>query len=76
MRLDCVWRRPAVSTITTSRPASTRSLDGVERDGRRVRAPRRADEVGACALGPDLELLLGGCAERVRRADEHRAAVL
>ena len=58
-------------------PASrTRRLDGVEGHGRRIRAARRADEVGARPLRPDLELLLGRCAERVGRADEHGATVL
>jgi hypothetical protein len=51
--------------------------------GRRARSRRRrpprvaaalaADEVRARALGPDLELLLGRGAERVRRADDDRA---
>ena len=56
--------------------ACARRLDGVERDGCGVRAARRADEVRARPLRPDLELLLGRSAERVRRADEHRAPVL
>ena len=51
-------------------------LDRVERDGRRVGAARAADELGAGALGPDLELLLRRGAERVRGADEDAPAVL
>ena len=51
-------------------------LDGIERDRSGIGSPRSAHEVGARTLGPDLELLLGGCAERVRRADEHGAPVL
>ena len=57
-------------------PARARRLDCVVCNGRGIGAARRADEVGTRALGPDLELLLRRRAERVRRADEHRAAVL
>ncbi len=56
--------------------AGPRGLDGVEGDRGRVRPARRADEVGARALRPDLELLLGGRAKRVGGPDEHRAPVL
>ena len=76
MRFDCVWRRPAVSMIATSLPARPRRLDGIEGHGGRVRAARRADEVRLRALGPDLELLLRGCAKGVGCTHEHRAAVL
>ena len=56
--------------------SSPSRLDRIECDRRGISTARRADEVRAGALGPDLELLLGGCAKRVRRADEHRAPVL
>ena len=41
-----------------------------------VTSPLAADEARARTLGPDLELLLGRCAERVGRAERHRAPVL
>jgi hypothetical protein len=44
-------------------------LDGIERDGGGIAARRSADEVGSGPLGPDLELLLRCCPERVARAD-------
>ena len=46
-------------------PAGARRLDRVEGDCGGVAAVRRADEVGAGALGPDLQLLLGRGAESV-----------
>ena len=52
IRFVCVCRRPAVSTITTSRPRGGRRLDRVVGDRGRVAALRRADEVGAGALAP------------------------
>src|SRR5438477_622466 len=51
-------------------------VDRVVGDGCRVAASRRADEVRAGTPGPDLELLLGGGAERVGSGDEDRAVVL
>ena len=57
-------------------PARPCGLQRIERDRGRVAAPRRSDEVRAGALGPDLELLLRRCPERVRRPDEHGATVL
>ena len=50
--------------------------DGVVGDGRRVAAALAADERRVRALGPDLELLLGGGAERVGGADASLAAAL
>ena len=50
--------------------------DRVERDRGRVAAALGADEVRARALGPDLELLLGRRAERVRGGEDDRAPVL
>ena len=57
-------------------PARAGSLERVECHRGRVAAPRRADEVRPGPLSPDLELLLRGRSERVRRADEHGPAVL
>ena len=65
-----------MSTITTSRPACERRLDGVEGDSRGIAAARRADVVGSGPLRPDLELLPRGGAKRVRRRDDDGAAVL
>jgi hypothetical protein len=48
-----------------------RRVDGVERDGRRVRARLRADEIHADALRPDPELVDGAGAERVTRRQQH-----
>ena len=57
-------------------PAARRSgFDGVVGDRRRVSSALRADEIGLRPAGPDLELLLGRRAERVRGRDDHRAAV-
>src|ERR687887_1909402 len=53
-----------------------RDVDRFVRDRGGVGAALRADEVGAGAVGPDLELLLSRGAEGVRRADDDRAAVL
>jgi hypothetical protein len=53
-----------------------RRLDRVVGDGRRIAAALAPDEVGLRPLGPDLELLLGRCAEGVRRAEDDGAAVL
>src|SRR5581483_3030406 len=50
--------------------------DRVEGDRGRVGAALAADEAGAGAARPLLELLLGGGAEGVGRADRHLAAVL
>ena len=55
-------------------PARLAGADRVERDGRRIGAARRADEVGLRAPGPGLELLGGGGAERVGRADHDARA--
>jgi hypothetical protein len=71
MRFDCVCSRPAVSTIATSRARAF-----VERDRGGIGAARRAHEVGAGALCPDLELLLRRRAKRVGGTDEHGAAML
>ena len=57
-------------------PAGAARFHRVEGDGRRVGSARGPDEVGSGTVGPDLELLLGRRAERVRRSDQHRAAVL
>ena len=65
-----------MSTMATSRPAGECRLDGVERDGGRVAAARGADVVRSGPLRPDLELLAGGGAKRVRRRDDDGAAVL
>ena len=56
--------------------ARLRRRDGVESDRRRVGAPLRADEVGAGALRPDLELLLGRRAVGVRRSEDDGASRL
>ena len=56
-------------------PARARRLDGVECDRSRIGAAAGADEVGSGALGPDLELLLGGGAERVGSTEHDRAPV-
>src|SRR3954447_8067087 len=53
-----------------------RRLDRVVGDRGRVSPALRADEVRACAPGPDLDLLLRRRAEGVARRDEHRVAVL
>ena len=50
-------------------PARDAGADGVERDGGGIRAAGGADEVGLRALGPGLELLGRGRAERVGGAD-------
>ena len=76
MRFDCVCSRPAVSTIDDVPPARSTCLDGVVCDRGRIGTARRSDEVGSRALRPDLELLLGRGAKRVRRAHEHRPPVL
>src|SRR5205085_11013156 len=57
-------------------PALLRRGDRVIGDGGGVAAALAADELGAGAPGPDLELLLGSRAERVRRADDDRAVML
>jgi hypothetical protein len=57
-------------------PAALGSGDRVVRDRGGVASFRRADEVGPGALRPDLELLVGGRAERICGGDEDRAAVL
>src|SRR5205085_7529169 len=53
-----------------------RELDRVVGDGGRIAAALAADEVRSGAIGPDLELLLSGGAERVGRAEDDRATVL
>ena len=65
-----------MSTITTRRPRETPCAHGVEGDGRRIRAAGRAHEVGLRALGPGLELLGRGGAERVGGADHDARAGL
>ena len=62
--------------ITTSRPRARPASTASNATAAGSPPRRRADEVGARPLGPDLELLLGRGAERVAGADEHRAAVL
>jgi len=57
-------------------PAGLRRRDRVEGHGGRVGATLRAHEVGARALGPDLELLFGGGAKRVRGGQHDRASRL
>ena len=57
-------------------PARLRRLDRVVRDRGRVAAALGADEVGARALRPDLELFLGSGAERVGRCDDDGVAML
>ena len=69
-------KRPAVSTMTMSWPRARRGLDRVVGDCGGIGPARRADEVRTCTLGPDLELLFGGRAKRVRRPHENRAVVL
>ena len=49
--------------------ARLRRRDRVERDGRRVAAALRGDEIGPSPLRPCLQLLARGRAERVGRAD-------
>ena len=56
--------------------ARRRGFDRVVGDSSWVAAALGADEVRLRAVGPDLELLLGGGAEGVRGGDDHRAAVL
>src|SRR5215212_1372312 len=56
--------------------AAGRSLDRVVGNSGRVATPFSADEIGPGALGPDLELLLGGGAEGVCRAKYHRPPVV
>jgi hypothetical protein len=75
MRFVCVWRRPAVSTTTTSRPRARRARRVVG-DGGGIAAALGADEVRARPLRPDLELLLRRGAVRVGGGDDDRAAVL
>ena len=76
MRFDCVCSRPAVSTIATSWPRA-RAASTASKATAAGSAPRGAPTKSAPARSrPDLELLLGGRAERVGRADEHRATVL
>ncbi len=65
-----------MSTMTTSRAARLGGCDRVEGDGGRVGTALGADEVCMSAAGPDLELLLGRGAERVRRREDDRAAGL
>ena len=69
MRFVCVCRRPAVSTSTTSRPRERASVDRVVGDRGGIGAALGADELGAGPLRPDLELLVGGGAERVGGGD-------
>ena len=74
IRFDCVCRRPAVSMMTTSRPRA-RPASTASKATAAGSPPRGcADEIRAGALGPDLELLLGGRAEGVARADEDACA--
>ncbi len=51
-------------------------LDGVERHRSRIPSAGGADEVGPGAVGPDLQLLVGRGAERVRGGDDHVVVVL
>ena len=57
-------------------PAGARRLDRVVGDRGGVAAARRADEVGAGPLGPDLQLLLGRGAKRVGRGQDDAVPVL
>src|SRR6185295_340101 len=56
--------------------ARGRRFDRVVGDRGRVAPALGADEVRVGALRPDLELLLRSGAKRVRRGDDHGAAVL
>ena len=53
-----------------------RLLDRVEGDGRRVAAALAAHEARLSPPSPDLELLLRGCAVRVRGAQDDLVPVL
>jgi hypothetical protein len=61
IRLSLVWRRPAVSMMTQSRPRLLASLDGVEGDGGRVGAGLVGDEFQVETGRPGLELVDGRC---------------
>ena len=65
-----------MSTIDDVLAARAGCLDGVVGDRGWVGALRSPDEVGLGALGPDLELLLGGGAPGVGCAEEDGAVVL
>ncbi len=56
--------------------ASQRRLDGIECNGGRIAATRRADVVRTGPLRPDLELLTCGRAKRVRCGDDDVSLVL
>src|SRR5437899_3024730 len=73
MRFALVCRRPAVSQRTTSRPspraratASNRTAPGSE--------PSFPRTIGTCAIRPDVELLAGGGAKGIARAEDHRSS--
>ena len=53
-----------------------RRLDRVVCDGGRIGAPFALDEHGRSAVGPDLELLLGCSAERIRCGEHDGVSVL
>ena len=67
-----VWSRPAVSHRTTSAFSLDAALHRLEADARRVGALLAAHDRRADALRPDLELLAGGGAEGVARAEQDR----
>jgi len=71
MRLTCVCRRPAVSTITTSKLFRPGLGAGVEGDAGRVAAALVLDNLAAQPLAPDGELLDGGGAEGVAGGHHH-----
>ena len=65
-----------MSASTRSVPRGGGALHGVEDDRARVAALGAPHEVGAGPLGPRLELLGGGGAERVPRRHDHAAALV
>ena len=68
-------RRPAVSTISTSAWRALDGLHAVEHHGGGVGALLLAlDDGHVGALGPDGQLVGGGGAEGIARADDHPAA--
>ena len=71
-RLVC--RRPAVSAMTTSKPSVCGALHAVE-DHRGGVAALLAVTTAPPALGPHVELLDGGGAERVAGGEQHLLAV-
>ncbi len=67
---------PAGSVDDRDVPApGQRRFDGIEGDGGRIAAAGRPDVVRTGPLSPDLQLLTGGRAKRVRRGDDDVALV-